>query len=140
MRSRIGILHATVDANGLVEDESRADRPRASFETIRSAKSEYEDRPGGPNLAFRQNLENTLAGRSAEAQAITGKPDDIPYRGVALIQTATAGPAQMTTRADSPAPDVFVNLAAKMADEPGWNFNNVPKDGSAGSHGGRKWC
>lgn len=86
-------------------------RPRPSNETWRTVYSDHEPYTE-PDQAFRERLGSALSARG------TSRP------------TAAAMPVAAPARKVTPDPAVFVNLSADFA-EPGWTFENVPKDGQA---------
>jgi hypothetical protein len=105
-----------------------------SSESWRTDMSVHEDEHRIPDRNFRENLGNSLlTGETPQQQ-----PSMRNFHEVILKQdvlTLIATPFQAPPKADTPAADVFINLAAKVtADEPRWGFENLPKDDS-GSHG-----
>lgn len=103
-------------------------RPSASNETWRTVFTEQEEENRMPDRQFKQDLGDTLS------RPPTGTIRSSECCGPREVTDES--PAAICPGVETPAPDVFVSLSANIA-RPGWDFSNVPGDGSGGPSGDR---
>lgn len=96
-----------------------------STESWRTDTSVHENEQRVPNRSFRERLGNSLSMEEIPQQQLSMRDSHEAILKQSVL-TLVALP-----RADTPAVDVFISLAAKVAaDEPSWDFGDLSKDDS----------